>query len=73
MKITINTFGTRGDNQPYIALGLGLQQAGHSVRIVTHQIFESFVKAYGLDFYPLEIDPREVLILQRKVDHRQAG
>src|SRR3989304_1409085 len=64
MKITINTFGTRGDIQPYIALGLGLQQAGHSVRIVTHQIFESFVGAYGLDFYPREVDPREVLISQ---------
>lgn len=64
MKITVNTFGTRGDIQPYIALSLGLQQAGHSVRIVTHQIFESFVKEHGLDFYLLDLDPREVLINQ---------
>ena len=64
MKIIVNTFGTRGDIQPYIALSLGLQQAGHSVRIVTHQIFESFVKEYGMDFYPLDLDPREVLINQ---------
>jgi len=64
MKITVNTFGTRGDIQPYIALSLGLQAAGHEVRIVTHQIFESFVKKHGLGFYPLDLDPRQVLINQ---------
>jgi sterol 3beta-glucosyltransferase len=64
MKITINTFGTRGDIQPYIALSLGLQQSGHSVRIFTHQIFAAFIKKYGLDFYPLNLDPRKVLINQ---------
>jgi UDP:flavonoid glycosyltransferase YjiC (YdhE family) len=64
MKITVNTFGTRGDIQPYIALSLGLRQAGHAVRIVTHHIFEPFVQAYGLDFYPLYLDPRQVLINQ---------
>lgn len=68
MKITINTFGTRGDIQPYIALSLGLRQAGHSVRILTHQIFEPFVKEYDLDFYPLDLDPREVLINQALSD-----
>ncbi len=64
MKITVNTFGTRGDVQPYIALSLGLLEAGHAVRIVTHQIFESFVKEHGLDFYPLDLDPRQALINQ---------
>lgn len=64
MKITVNTLGTRGDVQPYIALSLGLQQAGHSVRILTHQIFEDFVKEHGLDAYPLELDPRQVLVNQ---------
>jgi sterol 3beta-glucosyltransferase len=64
MKITINTFGTRGDIQPYIALGKGLKQAGHAVCIFTHQIFESFVREHGLGFYPLQLDPRQVLINQ---------
>ncbi|MFN2214155.1 MAG: glycosyltransferase, partial [Anaerolineales bacterium] len=35
MKITIATVGTRGDVQPYIALGLGLQADGHQVQIAT--------------------------------------
>jgi len=64
VKITVNTLGTRGDIQPYIALSLGLQQAGHSVRILTHQIFEAFVKEHGLDVYPLQLDPRQVLVNQ---------
>ncbi len=62
MKITINTIGTRGDVQPYVALGKGLKQAGHEVCILTHQIFEDFVKEHGLDFYPIALDPREVLV-----------
>lgn len=64
MKITINTFGTRGDIQPYIALGVGLQRAGHAVRIFSHQLYESFVREHGLDFFPLDIDPQQVLLNQ---------
>lgn len=64
MRIAVNTLGTRGDVQPYIALGLGLQQAGHSVRIITHEIFGPFVREHGLDLYPLPLDPRQVLINQ---------
>lgn len=33
--ILITTFGSRGDVQPYVALGLGLQRAGHRVTLVT--------------------------------------
>jgi sterol 3beta-glucosyltransferase len=64
MKIVINTFGTRGDIQPYIALGKGLQQAGHTISIFSFKIYESFVTEHGLDFYPLDIDPRQVLLDQ---------
>lgn len=62
MKITINAFGTRGDVQPYIALGLGLKNAGHQVTVNTHRIFEDFVRQYGLDYFPNEIDSRQVLL-----------
>ena len=36
-KICILTFGTRGDVQPYLALGLGLQAAGYEVTIATEK------------------------------------
>jgi sterol 3beta-glucosyltransferase len=42
------TIGTRGDVQPYIALGLGLIVAGHEVTISTLDEFKSLVNQYGL-------------------------
>jgi mannose-6-phosphate isomerase-like protein (cupin superfamily) len=62
MRIAINALGTRGDVQPYVALGLGLERAGHEVRLVTHTIFRELAKQHGLTFYPLDLDPREVLL-----------
>jgi sterol 3beta-glucosyltransferase len=34
MKVLFLTLGTRGDCQPYVALGMGLVAKGHQVRIV---------------------------------------
>ena len=64
MRITINAFGSRGDVQPYVALGKGLREAGHEVRLSTHRIFEAFVLEHHLDFFPMEGDPRQVLLTQ---------
>jgi UDP:flavonoid glycosyltransferase YjiC (YdhE family) len=50
MQVAIITIGTRGDIQPYIALGQGFQAAGYDVKLVTFQAFESFVRDSGLDF-----------------------
>ena len=58
MKVTIVTGGSRGDVQPYLALGLGLQRAGHTVRIAAYAPFEEFVRSRGLDFAPLSGHPR---------------
>lgn len=52
MRIAILALGTRGDVQPYVALGRGLQAAGHQVRLFTHQDFEGLVRAHGLAFWP---------------------
>ena len=60
-KIRIVTVGSRGDVQPYVALGRGLQAAGYDVRIATHANFEGFVTAHGLGFAPLAGDPRKLL------------
>ncbi len=56
MLITILAGGSRGDTQPYIALGLALKQRGCDVRLATHENFESFVRGYGLDFHPIRGD-----------------
>jgi sterol 3beta-glucosyltransferase len=35
MNIVVSTFGVRGDVQPYLALAVGLQDAGHRVTLAT--------------------------------------
>lgn len=50
MKVTIITAGTRGDVQPIVALGLGLEEAGHDVNVCTGRDFESFITEYGLRY-----------------------
>jgi sterol 3beta-glucosyltransferase len=56
MLITILAAGTRGDIQPYIALGMEIKKAGHDVRVATFKNFEDFVTRHGLEFYPVKGD-----------------
>jgi sterol 3beta-glucosyltransferase len=51
--ITILAIGSRGDVQPFVALGRGLQKAGYTVRIAAAEDYEQLVRAYGLPFAPL--------------------
>lgn len=46
--------GSRGDVQPYIALGTGLRQAGHRVRIATYDKFQAPILKLGLEFSPID-------------------
>lgn len=50
MNILILTLGTRGDVQPYVALGRGLVAAGHAVTIGTCARFREFVEEHGLNY-----------------------
>ena len=60
-KITILTLGSRGDVQPYIALGLGLQRAGFDVTLGTGKNFETFVRDYGLTYGFMDADFLEMM------------
>lgn len=61
MKIMIIAPGSRGDVQPYIALGKGLKDAGHVVRFVSHQNFEKLVTSYGLDFWSVDSNVQDIV------------
>lgn len=50
MNLLIATYGSRGDVQPYVALGKGLQKAGHRVILATSERFRNFVRAHGLEY-----------------------
>ncbi len=61
MNIAIIALGSQGDVQPYIALGKGLSEAGHAVRLVTHENFEKPVRAHGLEFHAMPGNVQEFL------------
>ncbi|CAE6475911.1 unnamed protein product [Rhizoctonia solani] len=61
MNINIMIVGSRGDVQPYLALGKKLQQYGHDVRLSTHETFRKMVKDAGLRFYNIGGDPHELM------------
>jgi len=60
MKITILTYGSRGDIQPFIALARGLQKNGHQVKLAAPHRFADFVAQYSIPFVPLAGDPEEM-------------
>ncbi|KAJ8093380.1 hypothetical protein PM082_020237 [Marasmius tenuissimus] len=61
MCIVIMIVGSRGDVQPYVALGKKLKQDGHRIRIASHETFRSFVEGQGLEFFDIGGDPRELM------------
>ena len=68
MHITMIAIGSRGDVQPFVALGLGLEQAGYQVRIATHSAYANFVGRYGLEFAAIGGgNPRE--LMERQSGH----
>ncbi len=50
MKIALITLGTRGDVQPYVAVGCALASRGHEVTVGVSPEHESLVREYGLGF-----------------------
>ncbi|OWP00890.1 glycosyltransferase family 1 protein [Marssonina coronariae] len=61
LNIVIQVVGSRGDVQPFVALGQELLAVGHRVRLATHNVFEDFVRSAGLEFYPIGGDPADLM------------
>lgn len=61
LNIVIQVVGSRGDVQPFVALGQELLKYGHRVRLATHACFEPFVLASGMEFFPIGGDPKELM------------
>jgi sterol 3beta-glucosyltransferase len=60
MHLTIVTLGSRGDIQPYVALGSGLRSAGYEIALATHREFEPMIMSYDLGFREVGTNPREM-------------
>lgn len=57
------TIGSRGDVQPYIALGKGLQKEGHKVTIVTHEEYKEWITGFGIGHRTAGGDPGALMKL----------
>ncbi len=60
MRIVIIATGSRGDVEPYVALGVGLKKAGHDVRLVSHTNFADLINPQGLEFWPVDVDVQDI-------------
>jgi sterol 3beta-glucosyltransferase len=58
MKIALLTLGTRGDTQPFIALGKALQARGHDVVLGAPENFQKWVEGHGLVYHSIGVDMR---------------
>ncbi|RDW66017.1 hypothetical protein BP6252_09652 [Coleophoma cylindrospora] len=62
LNVVIQIVGSRGDVQPFVALGKVLREKyGHRVRIATHLVFKEFVEENGLLFFSIGGDPAELM------------
>jgi len=73
MRIAIIASGSRGDVEPYVALGKGLADAGDSVRFVTQRDFEALVTSQGVEFWPAEGSVRDIAQSQEMRDLLERG
>ena len=60
MNITILTYGSRGDVQPFLPLSLGLMARGHAVILAAPPRFKNLIEEHGIAFHPLAGDPEDL-------------
>ena len=61
MRFVLVTTGSLGDVQPFLALAVGLRQAGYVVRLAGPQDAGELAERYGVEFYPIDKDHQERL------------
>ncbi|ORX93206.1 hypothetical protein BCR34DRAFT_594746 [Clohesyomyces aquaticus] len=67
LNVVIHVVGSRGDVQPFVALGKVLVETyKHRVRLATHPTFKDFVTENGLEFFSIGGDPAELMAFMVK-------
>jgi sterol 3beta-glucosyltransferase len=56
MRILLLSLGTRGDVQPFVALGKALQRAGHDVTVCASSSFAPWIEEHGLGYAHMNND-----------------
>ena len=75
-RIVLATFGSYGDLHPYLAVAIGLRDAGHRVTLATSEFYRCKIEGEGIFFAPIspdistwEFDPE----IRRKVMDLRSG
>ncbi|KAH8429328.1 glycosyltransferase [Aspergillus melleus] len=67
LNVVIQVVGSRGDVQPFVALGKVLRDRhGHRVRIATHAKFQALVESSALEFFSIGGDPEQLMAFMVK-------
>ncbi|MGW3725738.1 glycosyltransferase [Streptomyces sp. NPDC000851] len=59
--VVILALGSRGDVQPCLALGRGLNRQGDVVRVIASRRYHGLITQAGLEFHSLSLDPAEII------------
>ncbi len=71
--IVIFAMGSRGDIQSFIALALGLQQAGYTICLAAPPNFCSFIESYNIPFSPVGDDWETLLQREAAINYYASG
>ncbi|KAK4696732.1 hypothetical protein P7C71_g1235, partial [Lecanoromycetidae sp. Uapishka_2] len=67
LNVVIHVVGSRGDVQPFVALGRELKKTyGHRIRLATHGTFKKFVEENYLEFFDIGGNPAELMAFMVK-------
>lgn len=55
-RIVLTTLGSLGDVHPFIALGLGLRDRGHTIVFATTKDYQTIVESLGFEFHSIRPD-----------------
>lgn len=72
-RLALYALGTRGDVQPAIALGRGLQLAGYDVRVAVSSVHGHVVAEHGLTPAVIDVDTREMMTSDAGMEWVESG
>ena len=73
MKITLLCYGSRGDVQPFLALAVALQKAGHEPLLTAPAFFSGTAAKYKVPFHTLPGDPAEISLAMNDAGSNPLG